>query len=207
VRAPIAMTTLTCACVNYGNQKSTRANQLATRVFATTRSLALTWSLAVLGCARQKLTGIPKMLLSEAAVVELAVTHPKKLAQTVSKILTSVLRSGAGAHGHAGQRARKVCAHATTTPRKRRAEHGWMTCGSAARKSAAQCRAQRMVSRSVRILVARLRTSTVPAIAMITLTVACKSIRTATSGLARKPEMLAIAPKDMVGTGRNVKRP
>jgi hypothetical protein len=44
-------------------------------------------------------------------------------------------------------------------------------------------------------------------IAMTILTGACKSTRTATSGLARKPEMLAIAPQELAGTGRNVKRP
>lgn len=137
-------------------------------------------------------------------MVELAVTHLKKLAQTVSKILISALRSGVEARGHVGQRGRKACAHATTG--KNKAEHGWKTCVSAARRSVAQCLALRTVSRSASTLVARLQTSTV-AIAMITLTGACKSTRAATSGLVRKPETLAIAPQEMVGTGRNVKRP
>lgn len=75
--------------------------------------------------------------------------------------------------------------------KKRMAGNGFKTCSSAARKSAARPRAPMV--RLAHTPVARPQTSTV-AIAMIILTGACKSTSTATNGLARKPEMLAIVP-------------
>lgn len=204
MHAPIAMTTPTCVYVNCGNQKSILVKELATRGIATTRSLVLAWSLAVLRCARQKSTPTLKMLWSGVGAVALAVTNPKILVQTVSKILINVLQSGVEAKRRAGQRGRRACALATMA--KREAEHGCKTCLSAAQKSAAQCRApMRLVSQSVQTPVARPQIRTV-AIAMTILTGVCKSTRTATSGLARKPEMLAIVPQDMVRTGSNVAR-
>jgi len=171
---------------------------------ATTRDLGPTWSLAVPGCVRLKSTMTLKMLWSGADAVALAAINLNRLAGIVLKILTSALRSVVAASRHAGQHRRRACALATMA--KRMAEHGCKICLNAARPSAAQLRAlKRVVSRSVNTLVARLQISTV-ATAMTILTGACKSTRTVTSGPARKPEMLAIAPSDRVTTGRNAER-
>jgi len=201
VHVKIAMTTLTCACVKNGEAIGV-AKKLATRVIATTIKKALTCSPAVLGCVRQKLQQKP--VSQRASVAALVVTHLNPLVRIVNKILTSALQSVVEASTHAGQRGSRACARAIMT--KRTAEHGSKTCVSAAQKSVAQSRAQmRMVSRFAHTLVVRLRISIVT-IAMTILTGACKSTRTVTSGPARKPEMLAIAPSDRVTTGRNAER-